>query len=162
MVLSASFPRLASYLPNQYIRAVLVLLVLFLVFRLLLALLERLFMKVTSKTETDIDDKLLKKSAAPLNLVALVFSLRFAFEEIVLSEAIALNVERVVYSVLVISIGYLVYVFVDIALIAAWSRVAKKSKIPSNESLTNLVQGTLRIILIILAILYILDIWGLR
>lgn len=160
MGLSASFPKLFSYIPNQYARAVLVLLVLFLVFRLLLALLEKFFVRVTSKTETDLDDKILRKSAAPLNLVALILSLRVALEEIALSEAVALNVERIVYSVLVMSISYMIYVFVDIALIAAWNKVARRSKVPANESLTNLIQSTLRVVLILLAILYILDIWG--
>jgi MscS family membrane protein len=160
MGLSKIFPSVVERVPNQYVRAVIVLLVLFLVLRLLLALFEKFFMKFTTKTKTDIDDILLTKSAAPLNLLALVLSVRIAFGEIVLSQIAELNIERIIYSALIIAIGYMVYTFVDVALVAAWEGVAKKSRIKTNESLTNLVQGALRVILIVLAIIYILEVWG--
>ncbi|MBU0907029.1 MAG: mechanosensitive ion channel [Nanoarchaeota archaeon] len=154
------FPWIAQYLPNQYFRAVIVLLVLFIVFRLLLALFQKFFMKLASKTKTDVDDILLEKSAAPLNFMAFILSVRFAIEELVLSESTALNSERVIYSLLVISIGYLIFTFVNIALVFAWRNLARKTKVKVNESVTGLVHETLRVMLIILVLLYILDIWG--
>ena len=155
-------PRFAQYVPNQYLRAAVVLIVLFIVFRLVLALLNKFFMKLTSKTKTDIDDILLAKASTPMSMVALFISLRFAMEEIVLSEAFSLNAERIIYSALVIAIGYLIFAFVDVALVVAWKNVAKKTKVKMNDSLTSLVHGTLKIILIILVLLYVLDIWGVQ
>ncbi|MBU1988734.1 MAG: mechanosensitive ion channel family protein, partial [Nanoarchaeota archaeon] len=153
-------PQFASYIPNQYARALIVLIVLFLVFRVLLALFNKFVMKLTSKTKTDIDDILLAKASTPMSMVALFISLRFAIEELFLSEAFSLNAERVIYSALVIAIGYLIFAFVDVALVVAWKNVAKKTKVKMNDSLTNLVHGTLKIILIILVLLYVLEIWG--
>lgn len=160
MGVTESFPRLLAYLPNQYVRSFVVLLVCFLVFRLLLATLRKIFIRLTSKTKTDIDDILLKKSSVPMHFVALSLSLIVAVKELVLSDAAALTIDRIIYTILVISIGYMIYVFVDIALVAAWNKLARKSHIPVNESLNSLVEGTLIILVIVLVIIYILDLWG--
>ncbi|MFH1802829.1 MAG: mechanosensitive ion channel domain-containing protein [archaeon] len=156
------FPWFMKYVPNQYFRAVIVLLVSFLVFRLLLAVVEKVFLKVTSKTKTEVDDILVKKASAPMNFVAIMLSLRLALEELVLTEGFAWSAERAIYSLLVIAIGYMIFMFVDIALVAAWGGIAKRSKVHVNESITNLVHETLRIVLIVLALLYVLDIWGIE
>lgn len=160
MALSNYFPAFLNYVPNQYLRAVAVLIFLFLIFRMFLSVFEKIFFKFAAKTKTEIDDLLLKKSAKPLSFVALVLSLRFAIGEIALSPAVELNLARFVYSLLVIAIGYVVFVFVDIALVAAWEKVAKRSHIPVNQSLTSVFQRTLRVILIALAFIYVLDVWG--
>lgn len=159
-MISELFPGFAMYVSNQYVRGIVVLLVLFIFFRLLLALVEKVFIKLTAKTKTDVDDILLQKSTTPINLVAMLLSLRVAVEELILSELVALNVERLIYSMIVIAVAYLVFVFVDVALVFAWKNVARRTKVNVNESITNLTHETFKIILIVLALLYILDIWG--
>jgi len=153
-------PAFVQYVPNQYARAAVVLIVSFLVFRLILAVFNRVFVKLTSKTKTDIDDLLIAKSSKPLSMIALFLSLRLALAELVLSESFAGNSALLIYSALVIAVGYLIYAFVDIALVAGWKKLAEKSKVKMNESITNLVHGVMKIFLIILAVLYILDLWG--
>lgn len=159
-MLSSLVPGFMQWVPNQYVRAIIVLLVLFLVFRLLLAFAEKLFVKLTAKTKTDVDDILLQRSTTPINFVAILLSLRVAMEELALSELVATNAGNAVYSAIVIAIAYMIFVFVDVALVFAWKNVARKTRVDVNESITNLAHETLKIVLIIIALLYILDIWG--
>jgi small-conductance mechanosensitive channel len=149
-----------NYISNEYALAAIVLVVTFLVFRLLLGLFNKFFVKLTSKTKTDIDDILLAKATMPMNFVALLLSLRLSLDELPLSESLSETMALLVYTALVMAIGYLVYVFVDIALLEGWKRLAKRSKVKVNESITSLVHGTLKVVLIILALLYILELWG--
>lgn len=156
------FFTLDQIIPNDYARAVIVFGVLVIAFRLVLSLGEKVLVKFTIKTKTDLDDIILKKTSRPLTLVALLLSFRIALGELAFEPVLGLNIARLIYSALVVVIGYLVYTIVDVALIRAWRNVAKRTKIEVDESLTHLVTGAIRVILIILAMLYILDLWGIE
>ena len=67
---------LEQYIPNQYLRAFVILIGLIILVRTGLFLLERLFLKIAGKTKTDIDDKLIEKASTPLTLIAFLISLR--------------------------------------------------------------------------------------
>lgn len=153
---------LVQYLPNQYVRAVLVLVVLIIVLRIVLSVVQRVLLKATSKTKTDIDDILVKKSSLPLTLIAFFLSLRIALVELVLSEALALNISRFIFSAIIIVVAKLIYVFIDTVIIAALRKVSAKTKMKVDDTLTHLIHGTLKIALIILVLLYILDLWGIE
>jgi len=156
------FFTLDQIIPNDYARAVIVFGVLVIAFRLILSLGEKILVKFTIKTKTDLDDIILKKTSRPLTLVALLLSFRIALGELTFDPALGLNIAKAIYSGLVVVIGYLVYTIIDVALIRAWRNVAKRTKIEVDESLTHLVTGAIRVILIILAMLYILDLWGVK
>ena len=59
---------------GSHIRALILFIVLFVVLRLGLYLIQIIFIKLSLKTSTDLDDILLKRSSKPLNFVALLIS----------------------------------------------------------------------------------------
>lgn len=151
---------LEDIIVNQYLRAGIIFFVLFLVFRVLLYLLEIILLALTSKTATEIDDLLLKKSSKPVTFIALLFSLLIALNEISFGEEVGLIIFRTIYSLLAVVIGYLVFVIVDIGLIRVWQKFAEKTESDIDDTLGQLVHEVLRIVLIVIIGLLILNIWG--
>ena len=151
---------LEQYIANDYIRAGIIFIVLILVLRIIASILERLIIKLVSKTKTDLDDIILKKSSAPITLLLLLASVGIALNEIPLDDVLMRRIDNVLYSLAIIFIAYLIYVVIDVAIFEVWTKVSKKAKIDIGESLGALIRGTLKIILIAISILYILHIWG--
>ena len=113
---------------SGHLRALILFFVLFIALRLILLICQKLFMKISSKTSTDLDDLLLKKSSGSLSFVALLISLIFALKEIDFTEGVEGVVFRILYSLLAISIGYLIFIFVDIILVGVWKKFAEKTE----------------------------------
>lgn len=149
-----------QYIPNDYIRALVILLVLIFALRVLASIFERLILRLVKKTKTELDDIIIEKSSAPVTVILLLVSIQIALNEIMLEEILAGRVDKLIYSLIVIFVGYFAYVIVDVTIFEAWSRFAKKAKLDIGESLGSLIHGVLKIILIILVFLYLLNIWG--
>jgi len=150
------------YLKNGYLRAGVLFVGLLFVLRLILGIGRRAVLKLTSKTKTDIDDMLVKKSSGPLTVVAFMVAVRISLAEITMSDALVVNIANTLYSVIVIAIGSLVYSVVDILLIRAWKKLAAKTKARTDETLTSLIHGILKGTIFVLVALYILDLWGVK
>lgn len=151
---------LGEYLPNDYARALVVFILLLVVFRIILTIGRKIFVKLASKTKTDADDIFVEKSSVPLTVLALLISLRVAINEFTLADALVVNLQRAVHTGIIIVIGYLIYLMVNLFLVAGWKKVSAKSKVKVDETISGVFKGILRVTLIVLAFIYILNIWG--
>lgn len=149
-----------KYFPNEYARAAVVFVLLLVVFRILLFIFSKVFRKLASKTATKADDMFVEKSATPLTLLAILISIRVAIHELVLAELLSTNLERALHTGIIIVVGYMIYLMVNLFLLSSWHRVAAKTKMKVDPTLSGVLQGTLKILLIVLAFVYILSIWG--
>tara|TARA_Y100000310_G_scaffold327843_1_gene394814 strand:- start:4032 stop:5081 length:1050 start_codon:yes stop_codon:yes gene_type:complete len=153
-------PYIDQYVSNEYLRAFLVLVVFFFVLRVFLWVGEKILVKLTSKTKTDLDDKLIARTSPPLTLLALFISILITLSELALNDSIMEVLQNIIYSALILISAYLIYVIVDIILIRALKKVTKKTKSNIDDSLLSLFRSVVNIALIIISILYILSIWG--
>ena len=151
---------LENYVANDIARALIVFAVLLVLLRLLLYVFVKISLKLTSRTDTDVDDLLLKRASRPITILAFIFALRIAAEEIVLEASFYDNAILFIYSATVITIAYLVYVFIDVFLMRAWKKATTKSRTKLDDNLVHLIEGFMKVVLIILSILYVLDLWG--
>jgi len=151
---------LESYVANDYVRALVIFVVLLIVLRLLASIVTRVVLRLTRKTKTELDDVMVRKSSVPITMILFFVSVKFAINELVMSEVLARNVDALIYTGVVIFVGYLVYVIVDVLVFEAWTKLAKKAKLGAGESLASLIHGGLKIVLVVLVLLYILDLWG--
>ncbi|MFH1425502.1 MAG: mechanosensitive ion channel family protein [archaeon] len=161
MVLSEFF-RLEDYIGNEYVRALAVFVFLLFILRVVLSVVMRVVLKLTSKTKTDIDDILIARSSKPLTVIAFFVGLRIALAELTFSDALVLNISRSIYSVIVIAVAYLVYALIDIVLVRALKKAAARTKSQMDDTLSNLINGVLKFAIIVLALLYVLDLWGIE
>ena len=145
---------------NSYLKAVVVFVVLFVLLRLALYVVEKVFIKLTSKTASDLDDLILAKSSRPLNLTSMFVSLIFALRELSFSVGVEGVVYNSLYSLLAVTLGYLVFVVVNLSLGRVWKKLSEKTESDIDDTLGQLVQEALRIILVVVIAIIVLNIWG--
>lgn len=151
---------LDQYVQNPYLRAVIILAGVFLALRIMIFVIEKVVLKLTIKTKTDIDDLILKKSSKPLTFIVFLIGIRIALEELPLTQTLQEDIHKVVFSFLILVVAYLIYAIVDIIILRAWKRFAKKTKSDIDDSLVNLVHGVLKVVWVVFSFLYLLDFWG--
>jgi MscS family membrane protein len=151
-----------TYIADDFLRAGIVFVFFIFVLRIVASILERIILRLVKKTKTDIDDIIIKRSSIPITLILVLLSFKLALNEILIESSFLNQINNTVYSFMIIFVGYLIYVIVDVAIFDIWTKLSKKAKIDIGESLGGLIKGTLKIILISMAILYILSIWGIE
>ena len=149
-----------NYIHNDVIRTIVIFMILLISLRIIVSILERIILKLVKKTKTDLDDIIIKRSSVPITILIMFFSLLISIKELQVSSNLLNNINNFIYSGIAIFIGYLIYVIVDVSIFKVWTKIAKKAKIDIGESIASLIQGVLKIIIIIISILYILDLWG--
>ena len=152
---------LENYVPNPYIRSLLILLIVFSVLRILMVFVEKIFLRLTSKTKTDIDDKFIAKASKPITVWVLLIGIRFAVEEIPLTESVSRVFENIITSLIIINLAFIVYYFIDIVLFVALKKSMGKSS-SARESLMSLLHSIIKVLLFALTLLYILSLWGIE
>lgn len=153
---------LDQYLSNEFLRASVVFVLFLTVIRIVLFLSERFFIKVSSKTKTDLDDKIIAKLSTPLSALSILFALAFAVKEIALSEESLFLVHNVIFSASVVVFAYIIYAVVNLIAIRFLRKVASKTKSNVDESLLSLLNSIMNVALVVIALLYILEMWGIE
>jgi MscS family membrane protein len=150
------------YLNNlsSYPRAFVIFFVLLILLRLVLYAVQKIFIKITSKTKSDLDNIILKKSNKPLTYIALLVSLIVALQDIVFESGVENIVFKILYSLLGITIGYLVFHIADLSLMRLWKNISKQTDSNLDDTIGQLVHEVLRITLILIIGIFILNIWG--
>lgn len=149
-----------SYIQNSYLRALAVLIIVFIFLRVTIFIIEKIILRLTLKTKTDLDDLIVQKSSKPLTFIMFLFGINIALKELPLTTTLLEDISKIVSSFIILAIAYLVYVVVDLVVIRAWKRFARKTKSDIDDSLVNLVHGIMKVILVIFSLLYLLDFWG--
>lgn len=144
---------------NQYLRTLAVFVILFALTRLGASILERAVLRLVSKTKTDLDDIIIKKSSKPISILLLLIALRISINEIAIIDSTQTMIHDMIYSLIVIVAAYIVYVITDVLIVELWKGFSQKADLKTGESLTAIINGFVKIILILLSLVYILHIW---
>jgi MscS family membrane protein len=145
---------------NEYTRALAIFIGLFIVLRIILFVVQRISLMIASRTKSKIDDNMIKGSGGALTFIALLLSLYFALKQITFPQLVEPIVYNLLYSFLAISIGYLVFIVIDVGLLSLWKVMAKRTKSNIDDALGGLAHEVLRIAIILILGIMILSIWG--
>jgi len=149
-----------TYIANEYIRALLVFVGLAVIFRVLLFVGQRVVFFFTQKTKTELDDILIEKLSSPLTFLSIVVSLAVSVNLLTLTELVGDIVSNLIYSVIIIVVARIIYLIVNILVLNGLKAVAKRTKVKLDDTLFHMFSSLLNAVLIIIAFLYILSIWG--
>jgi MscS family membrane protein len=147
---------LDQYIENNYLRALVVLVISFIILRFVTWVIEKVVLKLTVKTKTDLDDLILEKTSKPFTYLILLIGIWISIKELVLNEAIGILMNKIIFSLIFVVAFYIVYTIINLVI---WRTIKKYSK-GKNEALYNLTEGFLKVILIIAAFLSLLSYWG--
>ena len=153
---------LENYIANQYLRALVLLLIIFVTLRISIFIIEKVFVKLTEKTKTDLDDKLIARTSKPITFLILIIGLYFASLEFSLTKEVVGIIVKIFWSFVVFNIAVITYAFVDLVLINTLKKLAQKTKSDLDDSLINLSHGVLKVSWVIFSLLYILGVWGVK
>lgn len=153
---------LNEFIENQYVRAFVVFLIAFFLSRLALFIFERVALKIARKTPTKVDEELIERSSFPLTILAFLISLRITVSEIEFEPFMYEMITSFIYTFVIISLAYIIYVVINTVIIHGIKKVTKKAKSNIDESLLPLLNGVINISVVALTLLYILSIWGIE
>lgn len=151
-----------QYIANDYLRALLTLVVLLFVIRVVLYFAEKILLKLTSKTKTNLDDKLIEKASKPLTILAFLIALRISIIELMLRDAYRVVALNILHSAVVVVLAYLLYTFVNLIVITSIKKAARRTKSRIDDSLISLFESVMQIALVAITFLYILNLWGIE
>lgn len=153
-------PILDQYFANDYVRALIVFVIVFFVLRVAIWAVTKFGLKLTSKTSTDLDDKLIARTSMPLTILTFFIAVLITLNEFDFREGVFDILRNINYSFIVLIVVYLAYVVVDVLVINALKKFAKKTHSTIDDSLISLFRSVMYIALIIVTLLYILSLWG--
>ncbi len=153
---------LEEIIPNDYLRTLAFFLVLLFVIRLVLFIVEKILVKLTSKTKTELDDELIRRMSKPLTFLSVLISLYISIKEFQFVDSVQMAVNNSVFSLIIVVVAVIIYIVVDVLVITAIKKAAKKTKTDIDDSLISLFHSALKIAFFIVTFLYILSEWGIE
>lgn len=150
-----------GFLPdNNYLEFIVLLVLTFVALRLSVFIIEKIVLKLTAKTKTEVDDLIVARTSKPLTFLVLIVGIKFALSVLPFSEK-AFNLIHQILSSLVFVVCFLIayrifFILVDQGL----KHKAKRTHVPLNEGLFNLIIGTIKVLVVITCILSVLSFWG--
>ncbi|MFC1682262.1 mechanosensitive ion channel family protein [Nanoarchaeota archaeon] len=153
---------LEQYITNPYLRALAILAIVFVATRILVFIIQKIFVTATKKTKTNIDDLIIEKSSKPITLIAFLIGLRVALIELPLAENLMNIFSNIIITFIIIAVSYLAYAVVNIIIFNSWKKLASKTQSDLDDSLIGLVHSVLKAIWVIFTLLYALNLWGIE
>lgn len=151
-----------SITQNEYLAALIYLVLSFAFIRLGALLLEKVILKITVRTKTNLDDEIIEKSKNPITLAVLLIGVKIALNQLTIPENIFGVLSKIIYTGLFLVAAYLAYKVFDLVFERGWKRFAKKTKTKANDALIQLTQGTIKVVIIIVVAIYLLSYWGIE
>lgn len=151
-----------NYTTNKYLISLIYFAIFFLAIKIGTFVLEKIILKLTTKTKTDLDDLIIEKSSKPLTIIALLLGVRFAFVQLGLAELASKNIIMAIHSLIGIIVAVLIYRIFNISFSRVFRKVAKKAHKQTNEAMLQLTKVTLKVVLVTASIIYLLGIWGIE
>ena len=141
---------------NEYAFALLVFIG-FLFFAKVLLLISKNFLaKLAKKTKTKVDDILVEKTEKPASYILILIGIRVASSYISIPNEFLTQINKITNAAMIIIVMYVVMIFIDI-LITLWSeKTRKNSKTPWIDEVSHLFKTSMKIIIFLFTILYIL------
>ncbi len=151
---------LENTISNDYLRALVILVLVFIALKIIVFVIGKIILRITQKTKTTLDDKIVQKSSKPISFLILIIGLRIAFLELPITNSLFDITSKVITSILILAIFFLVYRIIDIFITNWGYRWAKRTKSTLDDSLFGLAHKSLIVLTIIIAFLYLLNFWG--
>ena len=149
-------------LTNNYVRALVILVGFFIVAKIFYAFLKSYLKKLAEKTETTFDDKLLKRSEIPVALLLFLLGIKLAIIPLNLGRSVESILQHLVSSINLVLVSYIIVVIFDLTVEHWGESIAQKTESKMDDQLISLGHKGIRFIVIIIAAMFLLQIWGIQ
>ena len=149
---------------NKYLHSVIIFSAFYLLSQLFVILSQKVFLRLTKKTKTEIDDLIVAKTSRPISILLILIGVRLA----IIPHLAKINpfyqfiAKNIIYSLIAIIVAYIVILIFDIIINNWLKKFALKTNSRVEQEIVILFRRFSRIIFSIIALLFILDMWGIR
>ena len=143
---------------NKYVQAIALFLGLFIIINIILYILKKYITRFAKKTKFKYDDILIEKTEQPVSYLLYIIALRISIIPLLPPEVFL----HIIDSLIIIVIAY-IFIKAAAVFIDAWgNKVAKKTKSDLDDELLPLMHKSLRLVVILIALMFVLDEWGVQ
>ncbi|MBI3035500.1 mechanosensitive ion channel family protein [Candidatus Woesearchaeota archaeon] len=147
---------------NKYLHSLIILSLFFIMSQIVVFVSQKIILKLTKKTKTDIDDLIVAKTSKPISLILLLVGLRLAIIPHPIRQNILDIFENLISTLIIATVTYIVAAVFNI-LISNWGRkFASKTESKVDDEVVVLFQKFSRISVSFIGIIFILDVWGIK
>ncbi len=147
-----------GFLDNKYLAALVILVVTALLGWLLMLIFSKYLEKFATKTKTDLDDMIFERTKLPLFYLLIAGGLKLALNYLEINHYVTLIMNTIMALVFVFVLVRAVDVVINV-----WGKVvAKKTETQLDEVLLPLIHKFSNVVFVIVAIMWVLDIWGIN
>lgn len=147
---------------NTYIYSLTILILFYLLSKLVVLLSQKIILRLTKKTKTDVDDLIVRKTNKPISIILLLIGFRLALFPIGIKQYLLDIAENIISSLIIAVITYIVIVVFDIFIDNWGKRIAEKTSSSIDDQLIPVFHRFSRISISIIGLLFILTVWGIQ
>ncbi len=158
-----AYPNIVLYLQeNPIAYSITILIGFFMLSKFFVILTQRVFLQLTKKTKTEIDDIIVKRTNRPISIILLLIGVRLALHPFRLGQTAVDIAENIILSLIIVVVTYIVIIVFD-TLIDAWGKkFAAATPTYLDDSLVVIFHKFSRIFLSLLGLMFILSSWGVQ
>ena len=147
---------------NKYIHSLIILSAFYLMSLLFVFLSQKIILKITKKTKTEIDDLIVAKANKPLSFILLLIGIRLAIIPHPIRPDLLDIIEHII-STLIIAVLTYIAIAVSNIFISNWGKkFASKTESKVDDEVVSLFQKFSRITISFIGLIFILDVWGIK
>lgn len=147
---------------NKYLYAFSIFLGFFLLSEAIVIIIEKIVMKFVSKTNSELDDKLIHKINKPLSILLLLFGIRLGTIVLELNDIITKYSDMVLMSIIAVIGTYIIVAIASTALAFWGEKYAKKTKSDIDDHIVNLGAKFFKVLGFVIAVLLVMSVWGIE
>lgn len=147
---------------NKYVHSLIILIVFYLLSQILVFISQKIILKITKRTKTEVDDSIVAKTNKPLSFILLLIGLRLAIIPHKIRPDILDIIEHIISTLIIAVMTYIAIVVIDI-LISNWGKkFASRTESKVDGEIVLLFQRFSRITISFIGLIFILDVWGVK
>ena len=162
MLFEQYIPYISVIKQNKYIYSLVILVVFYILSQLVVLISQKLILRITKKTKTDIDDLIVKKTNKPVSFILLLIGIRIAILPLGIRQNILDVMENGILSLLIAAVTYIVIVIFDIIIDNWGEKVAAKTESKLDDELVPLFHKFSKIFISVIGLLFVLPVWSIQ
>jgi len=145
---------------NKYVQSLLILIIAIFLSRFVTFVIEKFIKRITTKTKTDIDDRLIEECRTPFVYLLIFFGVKIALVPLEMGAGIYTTIAHINNTILYLLVFYMISVASTIIISGAGKKWANRTKSSIDDELIPIFLKVSKILIIILTIIFVLKEWA--
>ncbi len=151
-----------KYIYSSYFDSFIILLAFFVLSKLIVIVSEKIILRLTRRTKTQVDDLIVKRINGPISLILLLIGMRLALLPLGIRQSLLDIAENFITSFIIIIITYIAIIVFDIFIDNWGQRIASRTESTLDDELIPIFHKFSRIFISLIGLLFALPVWGVQ